>query len=78
MRTFLLVAVLVGLPVQAQAQAGTLFWGGNKLVELMHEAEKLSAAALSATVCECRGDRYSGSVGSNATSIESNATRNRE
>ena len=35
MKIFLLVAVLVGLPVQAEAE----FWDGNKLVKLMWEYE---------------------------------------
>ena len=41
MRTFLLVAVLVGLPMQAQA--AKVFYGGNSLVTFMHEWEKALA-----------------------------------
>ncbi len=41
MKTFLLIAVLVGLPMQAQAQA--TIWDGNRLVTDMREWEKFTA-----------------------------------
>ena len=41
MRIFLLVAVLVVLPMQAQAQ--TTFWDGNRLVTDMRSWEKFTA-----------------------------------
>jgi hypothetical protein len=42
MRTFLLVAMLVVLPVQAQAQAQAGYMTGNQLVGHMHESEGLA------------------------------------
>ncbi len=45
MKTFLLVAVLVGLPMQVQAE----FWAGNKLVADMREWEKNTAGQTLAT-----------------------------
>ncbi len=41
MRIFMLVAMLVGLPMQAQAQ--TTFWDGNRLVNDMRSWEKFTA-----------------------------------
>ncbi len=41
MRTFMLIAMLVGLPMQAQAQ--TTFWDGNRLVTDMRSWEKFTA-----------------------------------
>ena len=67
MRTFILIAMLVGLPMQAQAQA--YFWTGNELVERMREWDKYQAGQRD--IAYIRAGFYLGYVTAATDSFES-------